>query len=388
MKKKCMWETKPEQAKMLAHPEDGYKYTECSGEKVEWICPNCGHIKTEKISNVKNKGLSCPICSDGISIPNKFMASFLEEVNETFETEFSFEGQTRRYDFYIPRLNMIIEMHGRQHYEEWKKSDKNLSERQKIDKEKKDYAIEQGIEYYLVINCRIQSYEHMTKEIKKSILKGFYNFELIDWNHVYTNAMKSKVILAINLHKKGYTTTEIGDKLHVSRTTINHWLIDADNIGMYEYNKSVGNRYEKREIVLTNTKEIFNSASSAAKTVKESYQNICRCCAGKSKYAGIINDEPAVWRYLDQYDHNEKIRYDLLKINGGRGTAVSKYDENNNYIETYATIALALKSVNINSGHSIPFTKALNNPNLTAYGFYWYKANDLNQPDKSKIYTA
>lgn len=388
MKKKCMWETKPEQAKMLAHPEDGYKYTECSGEKVEWICPNCGHIKAEKISNVKNKGLSCPICSDGISIPNKFMASFLEEVNETFETEFIFEGQTRRYDFYIPRLNMIIEMHGRQHYEEWKKSDKTLSERQKIDKEKKDYAIEQGIEYYLVINCRIQSYEHMTKEIKKSILKGFYNFESIDWNHVYINAMKSKVILAIDLHKKGYTTTEIGNKLHVTRSTINHWLIDADKIGIYEYNKSVGNRYDKKKVVLVNYNKIYDSAYKAGQQENISYKLINRCCAGKSKYAGTINDEPAVWRYLDQYNPNEKIRYDLLKINEGRGTAVSKYDENNNYIETYATIALALRSVNINSGHSISFTEALNNPNLTAYGFHWYKANDLNQPDKSKTYTA
>lgn len=388
MKKKCMWETKPEQAKMLAHPEDGYKYTECSGEKVEWICPNCGHVKKELISSVRNKGLSCPICSDGISIPNKFMASFLEEVNETFETEFIFEGQTRRYDFYIPRLNMIIEMHGRQHYEEWKKSDKTLSERQKIDKEKEDYAIEQGIEYYLVINCRIQSYEHMTKEIKKSILKGFYNFESIDWNHVYTNAMKSKVILAIDLHKKGYTTTEIGNKLHVTRSTINHWLIDADNIGIYEYNKSVGNRYDKKKVVLVNHNKIYDSAYKAGQQENISYKLINRCCAGKSKYAGTINDEPAVWRYLDQYDPNEKIRYDLLKINGGRGTAVSKYDENNNYIETYATIALALRSVNINSGHSISFTEALNNPNLTAYGFHWYKANDLNQPDKSKIYTA
>lgn len=388
MKKKCMWETKPEQAKMLAHPEDGYKYTECSGEKVEWICPNCGHIKAEKISNVRNKGLSCPICSDGISIPNKFMASFLEEVNETFETEFIFEGQTRRYDFYIPRLNMIIEMHGRQHYEEWKKSDKTLSERQKIDKEKKDYAIEQGIEYYLVINCRIQSYEHMTKEIKKSILKGFYNFESIDWNHVYINAMKSKIILAIDLHKKGYTTTEIGNKLHVTRSTINHWLIDADKIGIYEYNKSVGNRYDKRKVILVNYNKIYDSAYKAGQQENISYKSINRCCAGKSKYAGTINDEPAVWRYLDQYNPNEKIRYDLLKINEGRGTAVSKYDENNNYIETYATIALALRSVNINSGHSISFTEALNNPNLTAYGFHWYKANDLNQPDKSKIYTA
>lgn len=388
MKKKCMWETKPEQAKMLAHPEDGYKYTECSGEKVEWICPNCGHVKKELISSVRNRGLSCPICSDGISIPNKFMASFLEEVNETFETEFSFEGQTRRYDFYIPRLNMIIEMHGRQHYEEWKKSNKNLHERQKIDKEKKDYAIEQGIKYYLVINCRIQSYEHMTKEIKKSILKDFYNFELVDWNHIYTNAMKSKIILAINLHKKGYSTTEISNKLHVSRCAINRWLIDANNVGLYEYNKSVGNRYDKKKVILVNHNKIYDSAYKAGQQENISYKLINRCCAGKSKYAGTINDEPAVWRYLDQYNPNEKIRYDLLKINGGRGTAVSKYDENNNYIETYATIALALKSVNINSGHSISFTEALNNPNLTAYGFHWYKANDLNQPDKSKIYTA
>ena len=107
--------------------------------------------------------------------------------------------------------------------------------------------------------------------------------------------MKSKIILAINLHKKGYSTTEISNKLHVSRCTINRWLIDANNVGLYEYNKSFGNRYEKRKVILTNTSEVFDSIISASKCVQDTSQNICRCCAGKSKYAGTINDEPAVY---------------------------------------------------------------------------------------------
>ena len=71
MKWQCMWDTNPQQASMLLNPEDGYKYSQCSAAKVPWKCPNCGHIKIQAISNVNYRGLSCPICSDGISIPNR-----------------------------------------------------------------------------------------------------------------------------------------------------------------------------------------------------------------------------------------------------------------------------------------------------------------------------
>ena len=143
-------------------------------------------------------------------------------------------------------------------------------------------------------------------------------------------------------------------------------------------------------MVLTNTGEVFSSINSAGEKLgqKENYKNIQRVCARKSKFCGYINGEPAVWRYLDEYDPNEQIRYDLLKINGGRGTAVSKYNSNKEYICTYATKGEALKELGYINGHSDVFNRALKDSSKMAYGYYWYKADDINQPDKTKIFTA
>lgn len=202
--------------------------------------------------------------------------------------------------------------------------------------------------------------------------------------------MTSKIAQAVEMYKKGIKTSEIAKILKVSREIPNNWLIQADKIGLCNYIKSQGSKKPERQVVLTNTGEVFPSISSAGKKIgqKGSYQNIQRVCARKSKFCGHINGEPAVWRYLDEYDPNEQIRYDLLEINGGRGMAVSKYDQNKEYVCTYATKGEALKELGYINGHSDVFDRALKDSSKMAYGYYWYKADDINQPDKTKIFTA
>ena len=109
MKWQSMWESNPEQASMLLNPEDGYKYSQCSAQKVEWKCPSCGHIQKAMISNVYKRGLSCLICNDGISIPNKFMASLLEELKEDYTPEYIITGANYRYDFYFYFAYLILQ---------------------------------------------------------------------------------------------------------------------------------------------------------------------------------------------------------------------------------------------------------------------------------------
>lgn len=386
MKWQSMWESNPEQASMLLNPEDGYKYSQCSAQKVEWKCPSCGHIQKAMISNVYKRGLSCLICNDGISIPNKFMASLLEELKEDYTPEYIITGANYRYDFYLPKYNCIIEMHGRQHYESWKKGNMSLEQIQLNDNIKKEYAIQKGIKYYFIINCRIQSYSNMIQEICKSPLSDWFQLDNINWGIVCKKAMKSNMIKTIELYKMGYTSIEIAEILKVSRVTTNRWLEQAHKLRLCNYIKSVGSKYKERKIVLTNTGQVFNSLSEAGKALNINYKNIQRCCAKKSKYSGYVNGYPAVWRYLDEYNPNEQIRYDLLKVSGGRGSAISKYDKNKKYLETYATIKEALKSIGINNGHSDVINRALKDSNEMAYGYYWYYANDLNQPDNTKIF--
>lgn len=390
MKWQCMWDTSPQQASMLLNPEDGYKYSQCSAVKVQWKCPNCGHVKIQAISNVKNRGLSCPICSDGISIPNRFMAALLDELDEEYDPEHIIQGRKYRYDFYIPHFKLIIEMHGRQHYEEWGKGDKSLYEIQVNDKIKKEYALSQKIDEYIEINCKLQDYKSLIKSVQQSRLSCYYDLYNIDWASVCRKAMTSKITQAVEMYKNGIKTSKIAKILKVSREMPNNWLIEADKIGLCNYIKSQGNKILERQVILTNTGEVFPSISSAGEKLgqKGNYKNIQRVCARKGKFSGYINGEPAVWRYLDEYDPNEQIRYDLLKINGGRGTAVSKYNQNKEYICTYATKGEALKELGYINGHSDVFNRALKDSSKMAYGYYWYRADDVNQPDKTKIFTA
>lgn len=116
-----MWTTAPELAKCLENPEDGYKYSKSSKEKVNFICPDCGSLIKKKIIHhtYYNGGLKCPYCSDGMNIPNKFMSQILQFCNIDYEPEYIFDwAKDKRYDFYLPKYNAILEIMGGQHYQE------------------------------------------------------------------------------------------------------------------------------------------------------------------------------------------------------------------------------------------------------------------------------
>lgn len=101
--KNDIWTTNQEIGKLLVHKEGGYNNTINSHKKVEFCCPICGEISVKKICNVYYQGFSCPICSDGISYPNKFMYILLKQLGVDFIKEFSPNWSNRKiYDFYIP----------------------------------------------------------------------------------------------------------------------------------------------------------------------------------------------------------------------------------------------------------------------------------------------
>lgn len=76
------------------------------------------------------------------------------------------------FDFYIPSINYVIEVHGQQHYYQSPMFDQALEERQKIDLYKKDYCEQHGvgyleIPYWLIIQSKTETYKTMINNILK-----------------------------------------------------------------------------------------------------------------------------------------------------------------------------------------------------------------------------
>jgi len=226
--------TNPELASLLADPEDGYKYTQGSSKKVDWKCPDCGEIiKNKLIHSIRDRGLNCTRCSDGLSFGERFLYNLLKTLNVNFNKEKSFKWSNgKRYDFYLPSLNVIIEVHGAQHYNcsFEQLGGRTLEEEQENDRLKEQLAKENGIEHYIVIDARDTSLNMLKNEILKNNILSFDL--LIDWNNIYLKSFKSMTIKTCDLWKDDTTNvSEISKALNISKTSVRRYLSKGFEIG-------------------------------------------------------------------------------------------------------------------------------------------------------------
>ena len=304
----------PEIAALLLDPKEGYNLSKCSGEKAIFKCPNCGCISQHIVANVVRRGFSCPVCSDGISYPNKFMANMLFQLKVNFKHEFSYNDSKYRYDFYLNDFNIIIEMHGRQHYEGWGKSCRTLEEEKENDKDKMAFAISKGISKYIVIDSKCSDINYISNNILKSDLINVFDLSEVDWRQCGYYASGSLVHKCAELYNNGYNTLEISNILLCSDVTVRRFLKKATSIGLCNYVPNKGFLKDPRKIILLNTKEIFDSLGCASRFYNVSFQNISKNCKRQRSYAGfdITTGQPLVWRFLDEYDENEVIDFNSL----------------------------------------------------------------------------
>ena len=94
-------------------------------------CPECAKLKT-------------------LSSFEQVFKEILEESKEKFSHQFRFPyrrlpNQKYSFDFFLPNYNMLVELHGAQHYEKkFNMTDEDLQDRQRKDRLKVDEAIDSG----------------------------------------------------------------------------------------------------------------------------------------------------------------------------------------------------------------------------------------------------
>ncbi len=306
--------THPEIASLLLDAQEGYCLTKGSGKKAKFKCPNCNTVSEHLISNVVKRGFSCPVCSDGISYPNKFTASMLCQLGVDYIPEYTFDDANYRYDFYLKDYNIIIEMHGRQHYEEWLKSERSLQEEQENDQEKMKFALGKNITYYVVIDARVSDISYISENILASELNKIFDLSCVDWKQCGYYASGSLVHESAQLYNSGKSVSDIANQLKLNKSTIRSFLKKATKIELCKYVPSTGFLNNEHKIILLNTKETFNSISDASKKYNIPVANISKVCLYERKYAGVdlVTGDPYVWRYIEEYDENEVINFQSL----------------------------------------------------------------------------
>lgn len=170
---------------------DAYMHSNGSGKKCLFKCLECGHVKQITIHSFIKHGFSCPVCNDGISYPNKFMANLLKQINIKFESEYSPDWiSPKRYDFYLPEYKIIIEMDGKFHFEHNDLSNQTNEELKSIDDFKDDVALKNGI-YVIRVDCNYKHnnrMEYIVNSIKNSNLVQIFDLKDFDYDICNENA--------------------------------------------------------------------------------------------------------------------------------------------------------------------------------------------------------
>ena len=238
-----IWDTDRWLCSLGVSEEDAKTHTRSSNKKVTVTCPECGKTKDISIAKIYNrKSIGCT-CGDGIKYPEKFMTSVLDQlgIEYVFQlTKTTFDWcENKRYDFYIPSLNTIIETHGMQHYEDcWGKA-KDVQENDRI---KYELALQNGIKDgdYVVIDCRYSDKEWVKNNILSSKLNELFDLEKrINWNKCEEFALKSNKVKEVceywNDRQEWETTKALAEIFGLSRNAIIDYLKKGAGLGWCKY---------------------------------------------------------------------------------------------------------------------------------------------------------
>lgn len=313
----------------LINKEDIYKYSYGSDKKILVKCPDCGREKKVSVSDLcKNHSIGCP-CSDKISYPEKFFFELLRQLNIKYKYQLNKKTyefnwcENKRYDFYfeLHKEKYIIETHGLQHYKDssnWGNVDIQI----KNDIYKEQLAKNNGVKYYIQLDCRYSNLDYIKNSIINSEINIIFDLSKIDWLKCHEFACNNLIKIACNYRNKNtnITTREIGEIMNLTKETIGKYLKQGALLRWCEYNpkaeshrinilnsKKIGKRQEKKVIIYKDNIGIgvFDSLTELSNKSEELYgvnlniSKMSMVCRGKKpqykgftfKFAEDINNQ-------------------------------------------------------------------------------------------------
>lgn len=231
-----LWTTDKKVASLLKNPEDGKKFTRNSNKKAVFSCPSCKKSKNTLISDVTRRGFKCDICDTNCSMGERIISNLLKDSCIEFNKEVRFDWlANKKYDFYVPSYNMIIEVHGEQHYKEGHFKNRSLQEEISNDLFKKEKALENNISYYVELKYDSNNLKLFREEIMSSKLKNIFSLPEDFQLNVHTNSNDGVKAKAWALYEEGMASIKIAEKLNIHCSTAKKYLRIGNELGKCKY---------------------------------------------------------------------------------------------------------------------------------------------------------
>ena len=308
----------PDIAKMIAIPENDLTFEDCysiacqSNKKFYFQCLDCNKISNKKyvLSQIINYGFSCKYCSDGISIPNKFMSNLLNQLNIKFKSEYSpyYFKNTQRVDFLLTDYNIIIEMDGNygnhtREYDYWR------------DFLNMKYGGYKTIRIDLKNNNKYSSntFKYIKEKIINSELYNLFNLNNIDWEIIWVECQKSDITKTWELWNNGlHDVNKIAEITNVNVKTVYRRLKRGVECNICDYTAyesrkngfkkiSGKNNHKSKKVICVTTGKSFNTLTEASEFYNICISGITLCCNGTYKTSGkLSNGKRLVWEYIKE----------------------------------------------------------------------------------------
>ncbi len=233
----------PKVAKMIAIKENNLTFEDCyniapfSSKKFYFKCNECENISSKplKLNNITRRGYSCEFCSDGVSIPNKFMNNLLTQLNVDFKSEYSpcYFKNSKRIDFLLIYYNIIIEMDGgygnhTREYDYWR------------DFLNMKYGGYKTIRIDLKDDNRYKkdTFNYIKEQIVDSELSNIFNLDNINWELAWEESQNSLCVKTWKLWNSGiHDVSKLSLIIGVNRGTIRIYLKRGSECKKCNYTK-------------------------------------------------------------------------------------------------------------------------------------------------------
>lgn len=234
---------RPDLVQYFKNKEDAFKYTKYSDKVVEQVCPICGSEKTGTVSTLYSNGFSCPVCKDGISMPNKMIREVIKQCKDQVDF-YKFEYgpdwlNGKSYDAYfeIGNLKVAIEMQGPQHFGAIGiYPESTYLSYVKRDEEKRIASKENGVVEIEILSL-ISDLEYQKEEILKSELCKYLDLSIVDWDKIFYDVSNPIIDKVVKLYEQGLGTFQIHEQIDICQKTVTKYLKIATELGLTNYRK-------------------------------------------------------------------------------------------------------------------------------------------------------
>lgn len=308
-----LWTTRPDVAKLLNNPDDGYKYTKGSGKKVAFACPGCGTISNKVIDMVCRYGFACNKCSDGISYPNKFGRAVLDQLCvQNFQCEYQPDwAKPYFYDNYFEHKGRkyILEMDGWFHYQESEFSYRSLNDQKNIDTIKDQLAAQHDMEI-IRIDCLKSDCDYIKNNILHSRLNDIFDLSNVDWPLCDAKAQKNVIQEVCNLYNnETHDLNEIKNKLHISLWAVQKYVKIGSDVGWCSYTTDIS-RQEGREKIMVPVDVVDNDNN-----VVHQFKGIKKCAEDMASLYSISFNTPNIIKACKTHKPYKGFNFRYAEIN-------------------------------------------------------------------------